>query len=159
MNQLKRIMAAVDLSDYSPSVMEYAGTLCKKVGAELVIVNVINQRELDAIKTVQLFAQCKILEEDVIKKQKAERTDKINMLVDRYHLKELPSKIVFRVGIPFEQLIQAAKDENVQMVVMGPKGRGNVPGVRFGSSAEKMFRHCPVPLLSVRGSLHGEESI
>jgi len=155
MNELKRIMAAIDLSDYSPSVIEYAGTLCKSLGAELVIVNVINQRELDGIKTVQLFAQCKLLEEDVVKRQKAERKDKLNMLIDRFELKDLPCTIVFRVGIPYEQLIQSAKDENVQMVVMGPKGRGNVPGVRFGSAAEKMFRHCPVPLLSIRGSLHG----
>ncbi len=154
MTTLKRIMAGVDLSDYSPAVIEYAGELCRKTGAELVIVNVINQRELDAITTVQMLAECKLSREEVVERKKVEYSSRINQLIDRFGLQDLPSRIVFRVGIPYEELIRAVQDEQVQMVVIGPKGRSNVPGLLFGSAAEKVFRHCPVPLLSIRGDIH-----
>ena len=54
------------------------------------------------------------------------------------------------VGIPFESILKAVETEDIDLVVMANKGRGNISRVLFGSAAEKVFRHSPVPVVSVR---------
>jgi nucleotide-binding universal stress UspA family protein len=49
MTQTMKIMAAVDLSDYSKTIIRYSGWLAKRLAAELLLVNVVNQRDIDMV--------------------------------------------------------------------------------------------------------------
>jgi nucleotide-binding universal stress UspA family protein len=153
MKEIKKIMAAVDLSEYSRDIVEYAGNLAKSTKSDLIIVNVINHRDIETLQR----AATEIGRFSVnawIEKQKEERLESMQRLIEDTGLSELPIKTVFREGLPFRELIKAIEEENVDLVVMGVKGRGNVPGVLVGSTAEKVFRRCPVPMLNVRSPDH-----
>ena len=52
LKEIKKIMAAVDFSEYSSGAMATAATLCRALGASLLLVNVINQRDVDMAKKV-----------------------------------------------------------------------------------------------------------
>ena len=80
----------------------------------------------------------------------ADRTRKMEELIEEIDCAHLSIKKVFKVGVPFQELISAIEDEAADMMVMGQKGRSDLAGVLFGSTAEKVFRRCPIPLLSVR---------
>jgi nucleotide-binding universal stress UspA family protein len=152
MKRVKKIMVAVDLSEYSRQNLEYASELAHRFDAELVIVNVINERDVDIVMKCEAMYPSVISKEHYLEKQKIERANSIRQLIKDCSIQDDSWRIVFRVGVPYEALIQIVKEEEIDLVVMGPKGRGNVASVLFGTNAEKMFRHCPVPLLSVRGN-------
>jgi nucleotide-binding universal stress UspA family protein len=149
MSKTKRIMVAVDFSEYSSKIIDYAGRLAEDLGAELVFVNVINQRDVDMVKHVTMYTD-KISVKDYVDGLKTDRTEQMQRLLTETNCTRIPNRFLIKKGVPFAELVETAKEEKVDMLVMGTKGRGNIAGILFGSQAEKMFRHCPVPLLSLR---------
>jgi nucleotide-binding universal stress UspA family protein len=56
------------------------------------------------------------------------------------------------VGLPFQEIAVVARDLAVDLVVMGGygrSGRGPIEKVFFGSTAEKVVRLLPCPVLCV----------
>ena len=148
MKKIRKIMAAVDLSEYSRGVLEYAGELAESTKSDLVIVNVINHRDIETLQNAASGTKGFSVDK-WLKRQKEERLKAIQGLIGETALSHLPIKTVLREGVPFRELIKAVEEEETDLVVMGVKGRGNVPGVLVGSTAERVFRRCPVPILNV----------
>lgn len=163
MKKTKNIMAAIDLSEHSKNTLQYAAYLAQKFNANLIIVNVINERDLKAILKVaegqfnrSIEAYVEKTSKEYVSRIKKERSQQLDQLIEEISVGHLSIKKVFRVGIPFQELILAIEDEGADMLVMGSKGRSNLAGALFGSTAEKVYRHCPIPLLSIRPKKHGE---
>jgi nucleotide-binding universal stress UspA family protein len=153
MSKTKKIMVAVDFSEYSSKIVDHAGQLAEDLGAELIFVNVINQRDIDMVKQVTLYTD-KISVKDYINGLTDDRNEKMQQLLKETNCNRVPNRFLIKKGVPFMKLVETAKEEKADMVIMGTKGRGNISGILFGSQAEKMFRHCPVPLLSIREKAH-----
>jgi len=149
MSKVKKIMVAVDFSEFSNKITDHAGRLAEDLGAELIFVNVINQRDIDMVNQITIQTD-KISLKDYINGLIDDRTEQMQRLLKETNCSRIPHRFLIKKGVPFAELIETAKAEKVDMVVMGTKGRSNIAGILFGSQAEKMFRHCPVPLLSVR---------
>lgn len=149
MKKIRRIMVACDMSAYSLEALQCAAGLAENGEGELIIVNVINQRDVDMIEKISMETSS-ITVPKYLQSQERDRRRLIQAALDEITGSNIPVKTVFRVGTPYLELIQAVKDEGADLLVMGSKGRSNLAGVLFGTTAEKVFRRCPVPLLSVR---------
>lgn len=149
MNAFKKILVAVAFSKYTPALMTYAAEMAQNLNAELVVANVINVKNLEAISSVESMGYS-VDTEAYRKSLEEERRSEVERLLKDLPVTPEPVRAVFKVGHPFEKLLQIVRDEGVDLVVMGLKGRSDLEHVLLGSVAEKMFRHSPVPVLSCR---------
>jgi len=149
MKPINKIMAALDFSNHSHGTLKYAANLANCLGAKLIITNVVALQELNTMRTV-LKKEADINVEKYLQRHKEKRSSKIQELLEQANCNNLLVKTVFRVGVPFVELIEAIKEESVDLVIMGSKTRRNVFNVLFGSTAEKVFHHSQVPVLSFR---------
>jgi nucleotide-binding universal stress UspA family protein len=153
MKLFRQILVACDLSQFTPQVLDYAVALAQKTGARMILANIINPRDTDAIAHAihkTLLVQKEAAPEAFIHQHKLEREARLKTLIDESGHPGLFIKTIVRTGEPFQELINITESEHTELVVMGTRGRSNLQSVLLGATAEKLFRHCPVPLLSVR---------
>ena len=151
----KKIMVACDLSAHAVEALRQGALLAKDLKAELVVVNIINQRDVAAMEdaigkiktTIDNFP---VTIDGYLNGLKKERAEKVQEIVDQTGGKMKDCRSIIATGVPFKRLIEIAEKERPRLIVIGTVGRSNLADVILGSTAEKMFRHCPFPLLSVR---------
>lgn len=142
-----KILVAIDLSDYSAETLQMAGEMADKLNVPLIVANVIHKRDIDFFE--QLVEKSRYSLGEFLKHREEDRAERIKKLIEETQCGHLRITTVVRFGVPFQELIQIVHEEGVDLVVMGAEGRGD-NGILVGSNAEKMFRHCPVPVLNVR---------
>jgi nucleotide-binding universal stress UspA family protein len=59
--------------------------------------------------------------------------------------------MVFQIGNPIDELLKLILAEDIDVIVMGPKGRTDLEHILVGSVAEKIFRRSPATIISYRG--------
>lgn len=151
MKKIKKILACIDFSEYSLMTLQYAIELAKDENTQIVVYNVINMRDLEGLETINTYFSNRIVLEDYVKDLKKDRHGMIRDLIDNNFSKErLKIHIKVDTGIPFECILKTTETEEIDLVVMANKGKGNISRVLFGSAAEKVFRHSTVPVVSVR---------
>ncbi len=150
MKNFKRIVVGIDFSIFSQRVMEYSADVAERNLAEIVVVSVINNRQIEYIRTV-----CKNQSPDILSVNKfiddetRRRRQNIDDLSHRCISKKVPVRTIIRSGIPFEEILKVVDEVNADLLVISSKGRTNLQDYIFGTTSEKVFRHCPVSVLSL----------
>jgi nucleotide-binding universal stress UspA family protein len=149
MKPIKKIMVAIDFSVYSLPSLQIGAKLATALQAELLLVNVTNERDLYIVKKVSnQFSE--FLYEKYIEQNEKDRQNQLDNLIKAAGSENLTVKSVFRMGVPFEELLKTIDEEKPDMLVMATKGRSNLADTIVGSCAQKMFRRSPIPLLIIR---------
>ena len=144
---IRIILAAVDFSPWSREILAQAGWLSQATGAKIEVFNCISRYELDWMRgrsqPEKHFNAASFLEEE-----KQRRLARFPELLTAAGLdNKTQVNITIDSGFPSEMILAAVARFRADILVMGPRGRGGAGRFRFGRTAEKLFRHVPVPVL------------
>lgn len=149
---ISKMVVAIDFSGYSQDTLAYAVETANLTQAKMVLINIINQKQIDAMEKAvnaehpNAFDLAKFLGEEMDRRKMKLKT----LIKGIPEMDDMPVKIRIGHGVPHVEILKAVKRENADFLVFGPKGRTNIKEFLFGSVAEKLFRHSPVPVMSIR---------
>ena len=149
MDDAHRIMVAIGFTEYSEELLGYAAGIADSIGAEMIVVNIINLRDVEAVGAVAAMGY-EVDSEHYVSGVKEERRRALEKMLKKISFPAEKIRSVFNVGHPVEELLKIAVKENVDLIVMGIKGRSDLEHMLVGSVAEKVFRRSPIPILSYR---------
>jgi nucleotide-binding universal stress UspA family protein len=146
---LKRILVATDFSEASQIAVRYGRALAERFGASLDIVHVMEDPFIYAPTSEGYLPPPQYFEE--MERNSRERLEQTITPADR---QKLNARFAIKKGNPFVEIIRFAKNENIDLIVMGTHGRGPIAHMLMGSVAEKVVRKAPCPVLTVRHPEH-----
>jgi nucleotide-binding universal stress UspA family protein len=145
MKDFKTILFATDFSESSDYAFQYAYSLAKKFEARLLLVHVINE-PVDLRGFYVPHISFEKLEEEI-----EEGAKKMMEKFCRTHIRDYDNYETLIVpGIPYDEVIKKATENSADLIVVGTHGRTGLDHVLFGSTAEKIVRKSPVPVMTIR---------
>ena len=147
---IKKVLVPIDFSDYSKSALKYAVNFAKSFNADIILIYVVEPIIYPPDFSMGQIAMPSINTEwddraknELQKLAKSEITDIVNV------------KTIIKTGKPFVEIIETAKEENVDLIIIATHGHSGVEHILFGSTAEKVVRKAPCPVLTLREPLKG----
>ena len=146
MFKLTKILYPTDFSEASLEALKYAVSFARNCQAKLILMHVVNEKIFSEGLSLARVSAPEALEQEMA----AEAGRQLNMLIPAEERKGLDCEMVTLSGMPFLEIIRYAKDNGVDMIVIGTNGRSGMEHIIFGSTAEKVVRKAHCPVLSVK---------
>lgn len=146
MNELRKILIPIDFSDYSLNALEYAKLLAEKFNAELILLNVVEPVVFTADLTMGQVIPS--IENELYQKSEEKVKELVDSLRDKFNVRG-----VVKVGKPHVEIIELAKSEGVDLIIIGSHGHTGVEHLLFGSTAEKVIRKSTCPVLIIKSKV------
>lgn len=145
--QIRKILCPLDFSENSEHALLYAKAFARAHDADLLLLHVVE------LPVSYLAAEIAI-PVDALQRQKDACVKNLNAITEMVR-QELPrATCLIEEGNPYPCIVQVARTQGVDLIVMGTHGRTGLAHALLGSVTEKVVRAAPCPVLTVKHPEH-----
>ena len=164
--RIKKILYATDLSESAVHAFSYAVSLANMYGAGITILHVLSEFPgedfIKSMITVDTWKEIKNrhyseARDQLIGKKRDHRIikDVLEAFSDKTQADAqeqtfVTDEVLIKHGHPPETIVETARDQNCDIIVMGTHGHGTFADVFVGSTAKWIIKHSPIPVLVIR---------
>jgi len=149
MLRIERILCPTDFSEFSEKAYDYALSLARHYGSEVLLQHVVRPLTLgypeyaipDSVD--EFYGELRGHAEEQLREFAKVRAQ------DGAH-----SRVIVDEGVVTDCILALAKEQAVDLIVMGTHGRRGFERLALGSVTEKVLRKAPCPVLVVRKPAH-----
>jgi universal stress protein A len=137
-----RILVPTDFSDPSRKALYYAARLAEHFGSRITLIHVI-----EPVMSPDFTHFPLALDEEKVIAAARHRLLTLgrSVLGDRFI-----EDAVVRPGSPFHEISEAARELKMDLIIMATHGYSGVKRALLGSTAERVVRYAPCPVMTVR---------
>lgn len=135
----EKIILATDGSRYSTAAADRAIMLAQAYGGQLKVISIVDV-------PTSFFTEAPQAVEDLVKKA----TGYVNDVKKKAEDAGVKAETFVEKTVAYEAIINLAKEQNVDMIVMGSHGRTGLKRLLMGSVTEKVISHAPYPVLVIK---------
>lgn len=142
-NQLNRVLVALDGSIPSEAALVYARSLAKATGAEIILLSV------PAVPETEKYRAAHDVVESLRKRAESQMKDFLDAVAQDLGQDGIQVRTMVEGFYPARTIVSVASDEDVDLILLTSRGRGGVDLLFTGSAAERVVEQSTVPVLMV----------
>jgi len=141
----EKVLYPTDFSDVSKKALDYIKQLKEAGLKEVVVLHVIDERELDTI-----FQHSAVRFEDIVRSIRAAAKKEMDAVERKLKGNGFSVKVKIERGIPFQIILRVEDEEDISAIVIGSHGKSNIKEMVLGSVSEAVIRKSKKPVLVVK---------
>jgi nucleotide-binding universal stress UspA family protein len=151
--EFSRILVPVDGSPFAESTFPYVTELAKKTGSEVLLLHICEPPVVPSYGSAPINPKWKKYRDEMWSEVENLSTNYLTNIVATFKKKGVKTRFMVvraQTGEVPKNIIKAAKDENIDLIITATQGRSGVAGLVYGSVANKLVESSTLPMLLVR---------
>lgn len=145
---IRKILVPLDFSEPSHQALHYARVFAEQFGASVTLIHVVEPMLYPAE-----LGYVPLATEDLDQKRMDELKARLVALSEQLG-KDVKADTILRLGRSWREICDTAENGDFDLLIIATHGYTGIKHALLGSTAERVVRHAPCPVLTVRSDEH-----